>query len=486
MMNDSGESLDISVDEIPHRKAILDEESVKKFPENIIDHQWLLFSEAAKREVLVNSAMREAILSLIAQPVDQLLPAKFMSLVLKTSQKIDRLTKRHLDQIFQYLNLPVVPEEAFQPDFQHTSFLRDPNHSDYLDKRWGKSLLIQDLKANRFLEGVTIEEKKLAIKKYRIARDIKLIVLSAAFMQEQPEKKDGKQLFKNGIELDTINIKNHQSLFEPINWVKRRIIKDRVYEIEVGGKKYILKERKTSRHTDTKSGGHQSGLLSQQEFEVAKDLTNQEIEAEKIIIEWEKPIASITFPDGFQFVVFEFNNNLISREKTTETIYNLILQNKDQFKKEYQEIATLLKKFSKHKLLKTYRRDLFLGYNLRLSFESYARIKSIFWQHLARKRMNEAMLEHGYANSDFDGYAFEINEKEKSNLYLEIFGMDFEYFYKLSEEDKERIRKNRSSNDTRINFNDFEKQIFYEWWDKRKVTAVEQAAYLAFFEKYQI
>jgi hypothetical protein len=45
-------------------------------------------------------------------------------------------------------------------------------------------------------------------------------------------------------------------LLNPINRKKKKQIKDRIFEITIGDKQYILKEQKSSKHFDTMKNGH--------------------------------------------------------------------------------------------------------------------------------------------------------------------------------------------------------------------------------------
>src|SRR5690606_17465649 len=116
---------------------------------------------------------------------------------------------------------------------------------------------------------------------YRYARDVKLLGLMSE-LQDQPVSdlapKDGlvTHEFKSGTKLVMTSeaYQANPSLLDPKTWEKRRQLKDRVYVVTVGGAEYIMKERKTDRHTDVKRSGHKDGLSSHQEFEVAKEFAD--------------------------------------------------------------------------------------------------------------------------------------------------------------------------------------------------------------------
>jgi len=466
-----GEPGAISLENIPKRIPILDAQSAKKFPSETIDQQWNLTTEVLKREIQNDHGTREAILPFVSSPVSEDLPDKVIN------DNIGRIEKRFHKQLGEYLELPAVPDELIHPDITNAPFHLDPQTAleQYATTPYGKQWLDEAIDHGYFQKGITTEERAMVIKRYRLARDIKLLALAGEMRESGPISLDqnneaklpsGTQIFMN-----PRKVADHNELLNPVNWIKRRTIKDRVYEIEVAGKKYILKEKKTARHTDTKRHGHIEGLSSTDEFKTAAFFREHAmVNQDEIKVSWEDPIGYVVFLDGFQFTVFEFEKNFIPSLKMAEILTAAIIRHKDQFEMEFQNIAKEAKKLQKHKTT--------IGYaegDPSLSFESFARVKAMYWKDKAKRVLSDIITSNNYDNSDFDGYAYRIHEDPQ--LTLEIVGMDFEYFSPMDpNESAERLQRGKEFWNEHVLNNGI---FMANWWDDRPVSKIEQAAFIA-------
>src|SRR3989338_11613314 len=145
----------------------------------------------------------------------------------------------------------------------------------------------------------------------------------------------------------------------PTVWEKRKQIKDRVYEIQVGTSSYFLKEKKTARHTDTKKHGHKPGLTSLEEYQTARSFNEQAtIHKDDISLRWEKPIATVMFPDGFQFTVFEFEEGLRDADSARHVLEHEIERRREMYEVEFQLLQPMVEQMKDHPKV--------------LSFESYS------------------------------------------------------------------------------------------------------------------
>ena len=347
-----------------------------------------------------------------------------------------------------------------------------------------------------FLRGITAQERLMIAQRYRFARDVKLLALQAeiAGLRENIQIDDGGEaVLPSGTSI-RINVEDEtrrQELLNPQNWQKRRQLKDRVYEIQVGPSKYILKEKKTARHTDTKKHGHKPGLTSLEEFQTAQHFQENGVEQQgSIKVDWENPVASVTFPDGFQFTVFEHEDGLLEESSITQVLAQEILEDREQFKVEFVAIQAMAGKFKDDPKVLAFERGnresglrailQWLGLRKEqvpeLSFEEFAVIKALRMKRQARSLMQEIIVRNGYTNSDLDGYSFKINS-QNGIPQLEIFGFDFEYFSKIDQDEiEERVKRHK----------DFEQEWesrdgvgFLCWHDGSSVTRMQKAAYFA-------
>ena len=138
-------------------------------------------------------------------------------------------------------------------------------------------------------------------KRYKYARDVKMLALGAEITEQESvaPNEDGEILLPSGIKLviDVSKDTKRTDLLSPHLWERRRQLKDRVYEIDVNGRKYILKEKKTARHTDTKEGGHREGRLSSEEFETAQHFQeNGTVSNGRLSVGWEQPVGYSSYP----------------------------------------------------------------------------------------------------------------------------------------------------------------------------------------------
>ncbi len=376
------------------------------------------------------------------------------------------------------LELSPVPDELLTPDLRHAPSLRrkedaidfltrrKSDHSEYYD-----DLLQETRERVEQSPGVTQAERDLVARRYRYARDVKLLGLMAE-LQEQPvgstEAKDGviTHELKSGAKLVMTSeaFEASPTLLDPQKWESRRQLKDRVYVVTVDGKEYIMKERKTPRHTDVKEHGHKDGLTSQQEFEAAKEFGDLGIIRQgDIELRWEKPLGYVEFPDGYQFCLFESEPDLETGNPTYQ-LAREIMDSAEEYAEEFGQTRERAKQIYDE------RKDLLWGLDARdaaatkpkrfailraarrhqktyeaqpkpdeLIFEEFAQLKAHYLIDEARGFLGQTMWNHDYTNSDLDGYAFHLHKGKRPTI--EIIGFDFEY-YRKDPEDAERIKQN--------------------------------------------
>ncbi|MBU0661454.1 hypothetical protein KKG22_04755 [Patescibacteria group bacterium] len=494
---------ELSIDDIEIRVPVLDGESASKYSYKELNRQWLLLTEAARREILSVPEVREIAKRFIDLPVDESLSGAFLE-ALSSNERIARLLERYKEQIGDFLELAPVPDEEVVPDISNApqlhnlestiKYLLQGHDNQYTPEFYEELKRIVD--SGVFLHGITASERLIITQRYRFAREVKLLALQAEVLSDGQDiemMNENEFVLPSGTTI-TLNIENEtkrQELLNPQNWKKRRQIKDRVYELLVGSSKYILKEKKTARHKDTMRHGHKPGITSLQEFQVAEYFQeNAVIEQGDIKLNWESPVATVTFLDGFQFTVFEYTEGLIEDGSAIQQLSQEILENREMYEDEFNVIREMAKTFVEHpRVLKySYRntesslKSLLKWLGLRketsiqeLTFNDFALIKSIRMQNKLEALRDETIIKNGFENRDHDGFAFKINILE-GRPQLEIFGFDFEYFSPLHdgiiEDSLERIRKSNRNRDN------YQGLTFYRRY-LGDITIIKNAAYYA-------
>lgn len=460
------------------RDRVLENEAANKARDAEIDHQWLVVTESARRAIITSPEVRHSAVPFTTEPLSEALPQKAIRSLAGIDPRTARLAEAMGKTLGSVLGLSPVPDELLTPDLRHAPSLR--RKADEVDSltRWKSDLsehyddLLQETR-NRVEKspGVTQAERDLVARRYRYARDIKMLGLMAE-LQEQPvasaEAKEGviTHELESGTKLVMTSeaFETSPSLLDPQKWESRHQLKDRVYVVMVDGKEYIMKERKTPRHTDVKKHGHKDGLTSQQEFEAAKEFSDLgTIRQGDVELRWEKPLGYVEFPDGYQFCLFESELGLKSdtpRHQLAREIMDAPEEYADEFeqtreraKQIYDERKDLLwgyedrdaaankpKRFTIPRAARRHRK----AYEAKpkpdeLTFEEFAQLKANYLVDEARELLSQTMWDHDYTNSDMDGYAFRLHKGKRPTI--EIIGFDFEY-YRKDPKDAERIKQN--------------------------------------------
>jgi len=359
--NNSGEDLGydparLSVPEviaaIDRREPVIGPDSIGDFKHGNVERGWTAATEIVRRLIPGSEELRRELQGFIDAPITEQTPREFVDAVdenlIAREETEDEETNKNvsrwsaaLGRVREFVQLPSVPDSAIQPDITSAPSLLSPeyvahNRDDSLmrgyfeygnDKPTVNEMVL--LEQDRYINGLSLDERDLIEARYRYARDVKLLALMAE-LTERPIKQEDIQQNGGIYEIDLpsgvnavfdaeIDSGSLESLINPGNWEKRRQIKDRVYEVTIDGSRYILKERKTDRHRHTKEKGHSPGNTSRREFEVAQQMHNEfQVEEDDISLVWEKPLAAVTYPDGFQFVLFEFDDVLEGIEPNSD------------------------------------------------------------------------------------------------------------------------------------------------------------------------
>ena len=424
-----------------------------------IDRQWLTVTEAARRAILADPKIRHAAAGFTTRSLSEELPGQAIEEIATKDPRTTRLASK-AGRLTTLLGLDAIPDELIRPDIANsTRLVRRSNEVRNLTpwRRRDSGGMYRDMLdvTRRRLErnpGISYAERELVARRYRYARDAKMLGLMAELYDNPAPAevtiKEGlvKHELPSGTRMvmtaDTFE--DAPDLLDPAQWESRRQIKDRVYSIHVGGKGYIMKERKTPRHTDTTKGGHRKTLTSQQEFSAARDFSNMgEVRHGDIALRWEKPLGYVEFPDGYQFCIFESESELPVDHWPKYELAKAIEKEPDLYRDEYEETRQAAKRIYAE------RKDLLLDMDDdesgpdrdELTFGEFAELKANYMLMEAREQLDDILLSKGYVNTDTNGHAFIVREGDDGERpALELIGFDFEY-YTTDPEHAEALRK---------------------------------------------
>lgn len=243
--------------------------------------EWGLASEIIKRELLESSDVRDALVRQLHEPLSEGLSHATLQELSVTNPRI----KKFLDSHF----------------------------SKNLSEITNTETIITDTTRDSKRLGLSKTERAIALEKWRMGRDVKMLGLMSDLIDSPIEMIESEDYLigttSHGVEL----ISNHHSseLLNPGKWESRRQIKDRVYEVFIDGKRYIQKEQKTKQHRDTMQGGKIWPMSSRDEFIIGKKLSEAgSIDKDEFSVRFEKPLGAATFPDGYSFAMFEFDESI--------------------------------------------------------------------------------------------------------------------------------------------------------------------------------
>jgi len=456
------------------------------------DREWVLTTEAVRRDSLTNPDVRDTLVGFIDTPVSQNTAGNMLK-VLDEDDRAARLARRTGSNLLKLLKVNEVPEQLITPDIANSSTLHTVAEDTANHQRWGYSeaahtkALRDKSELGMYAEGLTEAERTVISRKYAYARDVMLLAFGAELAQnggvELSETYEATLPSGVHIQADPKLGDRAVALLDPSNWVSRKQLKDRVYTVEAGGEDYIMKERKTDRHTDTKEGGHRDGLTAAQEYATGKNLHDNFSKTEGLVsLAWEEPLGYVEYPNDFQFGLFKCEKDLISHTPT-DILRRRIVDNRSEFEAEYEVIAKKAKEFEQHPLTadafkqgpKLSLWQKFRGVKLpepEVSFEDFAAMKARRIADQSRELYRDTVREAGYENSDIDGFAYKV--PSDGSVGLQIIGFDYEYFTPIS---KERATRLKSVYDE---YNNADPHNAVNW--SIDDTAQEKAVYLALLE----
>ncbi|MBT5346851.1 hypothetical protein HOJ01_01605 [bacterium] len=488
------------LENIPKRVPVLDTESLLGYNIRDIDKQWLLITESIRRKLLADAEIRSLVLGFSNASVGEDLPRKFLD-KLSSDNSIHKLISKFSNQILSYVSLNAVEDEQIKPDITYAPRLQTPEEIIRrlslffdIDSQEFQTALDKYVQDGTFQEGITNAERVMIAQRYRFARDVKMLALMTEIFDSQDliNNSGDHVTLPSGIEIycDIEDPVKKQEILNPIYWKKRKQFKDRVYEISVGSNVFFLKEMKTNKHIHTLKGGHRPGANSFEEFKIAQYFQDHcVLEKGMFKVNWETPLASVTFPDGYQFAVYEKEGGLLSKEEDYSRLVSEMFERPAQFESEFKQVRSDLGKFLKHPLVQRYESSNFLdkvlsffgmkNANVEFSYRDFVLVKADRLLTQAKRLLEEVVLRNGYVNNDHTGFAYKVNILVDGSIQLEIFGFDFECYQKRdnSNLDADLAVQNEIDNKDDLNFTRVWKNT--ELMPNVPVNIVHRALYLA-------
>lgn len=410
-----------------------------------IGKQWILATELIKQQINGDNAQQFA--RLVKEIPDETLPLRLLQ-VIETEKLASPRMKEFLSrnsQLKRYLEIPPTPTEKYT--FYQGLQKGNPNISE--------------------------SERQRIIQRAAFAREVKLLALHADLLSLSNEvlSKNHEFTTPNGTNMifnpQFENLRSY--LLDPTTWQSKKVIKDRVHSVVIGGKRFILKEGKTIRHQDVAGGANRNlrfGNTPKQEYEIALALAKDGV-AEKSDerASWETPIAWVSFPDpeNFQLVLFEeipqaFDSiDYSSRDQTRINYSHLlasltkaIMTNIQIYKNQFEDLR--LKASQLYPQVSFWDTEKFPSYidqfeadqesPQTLSPEDFTDedIAAVLAGRLITEAANllrSEITNRGFYNNDHNGageYMFRIETSENLRVILHAIGIDLEFVQPLDDE----------------------------------------------------
>jgi hypothetical protein len=454
---------------IPYRNPIRDEARIEDFGQEpgpigkqqaqqaaehvaTCERQWGIVAHAMNL-ALDDPETRAAIIPFASKPLGEGLPLEVLQAVAAVDARTDRVRRYTAGNLGAFLALEPVPDALYIKDVRTAPELvrRSRDHA-YLLKllqsdpaRYNAE--VEDYVATRrklvlSQPGVTKAEQDMTLKRYDYARTVKELAL-AAELREQPfiaaEINETTDIVSHTLESGTKLVMTKEAygtapdILNPAKWQGRNEIKDRVHSIQIAGKDYIMKARKTSRHGDTFKGGHRDGLSSSEEFQMARDFAGLGVvEHNGVQLSWERPIGYVEFIDGYQFCLFEKEPDL-QVESPKDQLVAEYLAEPAAFADEYratveraQEICRLRPDLLENNAGDATNALAGVGID-ELTYHEFAELKADFLEIEARVLLEQTVHDQGRAITDRSvGYGFSIQHGDHPSI--KIIAFDFEYY----------------------------------------------------------
>jgi hypothetical protein len=408
-----------------------------------IDRRWQIVTEAARRAILGEDSVAEVAAHHVTTGLSEQTPKHFIQDITAASSAVAKTKRRAGAMLDNHLELPSIPEEYIPYGIkQWGPYPTQDEARKALEtaQPWAYEYELGRIRQRSEKKGLTSEEGALVTDRYRRARDVKVLAMIAEFAKEKPvfAERDGLAVavLESGMQVafTAEALAADPKLTDPSEWRARRQIKDRVYEVTVGDKNYILKEKKTDRHTDvfidyeTDTVGRESNS-SKDEFEIAREFSSRGTSHDdELTLDWEKPVGFAVLPDDYQFSLYEkiegaADYNMATLRDIARAIAARPLAYSNEMQHTKAAIGTLVAE-SKGRFVLEPGSELGIG--------DFADAKADAVMSKAERLVRKSVLRAGYIDEDHN--AFMIKTMSPADpaepLEISLIGMDYEFFVK--------------------------------------------------------
>lgn len=447
------------------RKPVIEGGFFKENSPEAVIRAWGLVTQALQEEMQTDVALRSQMAEFVAYPVDERLSTSLLEIA-EQHPRTTKICKRYAEVLGSVLRSPVVPDGAIEQSIVRTRRLGESalQAEELVPKELLESFLggvmLQGFVGEDFeKKGISLEEQQLLLLRYPFARDVKMLALAAVWKDHPLHLSSGTN---EGIAItdDTqtglkVMVVDHQALLlndllNPDVWKRRVQIKDRVYLVQVNNKKFILKEHKTNRHKDTDRFGGRETVSSIEEATIGHVFSREgSAEESGFRLSWERPIGAVVFPDGFQFSLFAFEEELKNAEQAEREMPVFFHEHWEGLEPEYLMICENVDKFIDDPIIREHVQGLDVLREALLREPKQFFTKELFldaWRrHILEraKYLPRLMIKlKGYRNIDPQEPIFRLSTRNNTPV-VEYVGYDFEYFELLaSAEEQNQELKN--------------------------------------------
>ncbi len=364
-------------------------------PRERYGHEWR-YVTAALRQDMNDPAVRRELIGYNSRPPSETLPAEAMHTLARIDRHVAQLETIYDEALVPYLDQPPIPDEIIGRDLRSAA-----------------------------LPSRTI---RMVAERYAFARDLKLLGLIAELKETGGPDFDaqGDCVLPSGTRLhvDPKQPITTRPLLNPDNWEGREKIKDRVHKLTIDGQPWIMKERKSSRHTDLPDRGYRPGLTSAEEFAIGREMQETgEVKEGWVHLVWEDPLAYVEYPDGpggapsTQFIITKYEPGMLVYESAPEfgterrrvagAVEAAILARRVTFEGEYQSAR---------------------AEDPQLRFEAFAHRLTNRLIAQAEHLYDQTLQDHGLRRTDANrGMGFKLPGPRDEGFELMVIGFDLEY-----------------------------------------------------------
>lgn len=429
--------LEVLIEATELRVPVISDEDGERFEGRGGYESWQRVGGALLRAVQSGHVAAETLIPLLQEPVSEGLPSLALHMVKDSSLMRDVLEQNPM--IAEITSLPEVPDEQIGPSLRGIrELLQVRDLQSYSETPGGQWLNLRDdleahSAAGNLTKGVTRAEQGLVTNRYQMARCVKLAALGAELLEQCPSLGlDNRLTLPSGTVIGVVPGQEMvaEGLLDVSSWHERHELHDRVFRTG----NFVLKEHKGGRHALTLDLPDMFTASSEREVEIAADFMRLGTIADgDVSVSWEKPIGFVCDPSGFDFSMFEYEENLITREDITSRLTRAILSDLPNYKNEY--VATQAR----------------VQDEANLDWDTFAQAKAYLLIQHARQLARRISLQNGYTDRDNSSRILPVPDHEfrihatETGPHLELVGMDFEHFERLDTQEAEALT--RSYND---------------------------------------